>query len=103
VGEAPRSLIARRRFSRLEIIRRERGGQESWSVTKEVTPEAAHVVARDLGAQRQVLARLEAEELAQRIGHVERDGDRVACFALDLQHRQRMKLAHAGVAAVSAA
>ena len=37
---------------------------------------------------------LEAEELAQRVGNVERDGDGVARLALDFRHRQRMEFAH---------
>ena len=47
-------------------------------------------------AQRQVLARFEPEQVAQRLGHVERDGDRVARLALDARHRQRVELAHQG-------
>jgi len=55
---------------------------------------AADVLAADRRSQRQVLAGLEEELLAQLFRHVERDRDRIARLALDLGHRQRMKLAH---------
>ena len=47
----------------------------------------ADVLAAQVGAQRQVLALLEAELVAQRFGHGERDGDGVARLALDAVRR----------------
>ena len=63
---------------------------------------AAHVLAVDVRAQRQVLALLVAELVAQRVRHGERDGDGVARFALDAGDGQRMEFAHDG-ATISAA
>ncbi len=55
---------------------------------------APHVLAADVGAQRQVLAGGEAECVDERRRHGERDRHRVARLALDLRHREAMELAH---------
>ncbi len=55
---------------------------------------ASYVLAADVGAQRQVLAGLEAEQVTQHVGNGERDGDRVACLTVDSRDLQRMELAH---------
>ena len=41
-----------------------------------------------------MLARLEAKQIAQRRGHIERDGYCIARLALDARNRQRVELAH---------
>jgi hypothetical protein len=41
-----------------------------------------------------VLARLVAERVAQRVGHGERDGDRVARFLLDAGDGEEVEAAH---------
>ena len=55
---------------------------------------AAHVLAADIRAQRQVLALHETKRLSQRRRHVECERDRVARFTRDRSDRQRMELAH---------
>jgi hypothetical protein len=63
----------------------------------------AHVLATQFGAQCQVLALFEAELIAQRLGHGERDGHGVASFAHDAEYGQRMEFAHRNSERLSAA
>ena len=52
---------------------------------------AAHLVAVDLGAHREVLAGVEGVAVAQLVGHGEGDGDGVVGQPLDGLHRQRVE------------
>ena len=53
---------------------------------------AAHILAADRRAQRQVLARLVAESFAQRLGHVEGDAHRIRRLAGDIGNRKFVEL-----------
>ena len=52
---------------------------------------AAQVLPIDVRAQREVLALSEAEHVAQRLGHVERNDHRLVGIGLDRAHAQRME------------
>jgi hypothetical protein len=64
---------------------------------------APHILAADVGAQRQVLAGSEPEWLGQGVGDGERDRHGVARLALDLRDRQAMEFAHRRCRAMASA